>query len=81
MPAGRPRAEVDESTYAGRFAAGLRRRRDKAGLLLADVAREVNVATVTVYQWEAGSRSPRIEDLPALAKALGCSVRALMPAE
>lgn len=80
MP-GRPRVESDGSSYSGRLAIAIRARRDKAKRLPADVAQEMGVALATYYRWESGEAAPRMDDLPALAKALGCSVRSLMPAE
>lgn len=35
----------------------------------------------TWYRWEKGASLPRLDRLPAIAAALACSPRALIPAE
>ena len=75
----RPRKEVDQSTYEGRFAARLKALREKAGLSHEEVAEAVEVDTRTIYYWEAGKTSPQIKYLPFLAEKLGIEVRTLMP--
>jgi transcriptional regulator with XRE-family HTH domain len=80
-PAPKP---IDESRYGGRFAANLRRLRIKAGLTgkqlsAAITAQGFQIEWRTLYGWEAGERTPPFDALPALAAALGVSIRSLFP--
>lgn len=77
--AGRPRGEPDQATFVGRLAAVIRTRRERAKLTPAEVCKRLKIGASTYYRWESGERPPRTEDLPALAAALGCTVRQLMP--
>lgn len=45
-----------------------------AGLTQSDLAAKVGVAQATVAEWERGVYSPGAQKLPALAKALGCTI-------
>lgn len=78
MPKGRPRAEADESTFAGRVAAEIRRRRLAKNLSAEEAAASAAVPVQTWYNWERGRHLP-LDALPAVAKALKCKVRALIP--
>ncbi len=62
------RKEPDASTYAGRFAIRLRQLREKAKLTHEQVADQLGLSTVTVYQWESGISSPKIPMFPNIAK-------------
>ena len=61
----------DKTTYAGRFAARLRELRVAAGLSQAEVAKRLDVKQSTVSLWESGERAPSLNQLPAIAYALG----------
>lgn len=63
-----PKKEPDRTTYSGRFAARLYELRKKAGLSAEQVAEELGVSAMAVYQWEAGSRKLSIELFPEMAK-------------
>ena len=51
----------------------LRRLRKKSGLTQEKLADAVGVSLLTLFRWEKGERSPRIDEIKALAKALGVS--------
>ena len=53
---------------------GLRPRRKAAGLTLEDVAAAVGCTLQAVACWERGATLPTADRLPAIAKALGCSI-------
>jgi len=55
--------------------------RKKAGLTQARLSELAGVATITIQQYELGKRQPRIEQLQAIASALGVGVGQLMPAD
>lgn len=76
----RPAKPQDESTFQGQIGAEIRRRREKAKLSAADAAAAAEVPLPTWYHWEAGRHLP-LERLPAIAAALGCKVRQLIPDE
>lgn len=81
----KPRA-IDESTYAGRFAANLLRLRTKArltGIQAADAISSHGYAIKwrTYFAWEQGEREPPLDALPAIARALRVSIRSLFPPE
>ena len=73
--------EPDITTYAGRFAARLRKLREKAGLTVEELTEVTGIPPGTLYCWEAGYRRPPYETLPTLAKAFGVKVRTLLPDE
>ncbi len=80
-PAPKP---IDEATYGGRFAANLQRLRIKAGLTGKDAAAAITshgFATQwrTYYGWETGERTPPMNAMPAIASAMGVSIRSLFP--
>ena len=56
----------------------MRDARTAAGLSREAVAGMVGKSLSTILRWEAGDTSPTVEDLPALAAALGVSVSALL---
>jgi len=81
---GRPTNPIDESTYAGRFAARLRMLREKAGITGEQMAEEITNAGYdcpkrTYYNWEAGTREPPLNSLPTIAKTLRVQVRTIFP--
>ncbi|MDZ4847799.1 MAG: helix-turn-helix transcriptional regulator [Pirellulaceae bacterium] len=82
-PAAKP---IDESTYSGRFAARLRMLREKTGMSGQQMAEAItdngfNTPTRTYYGWESRGRDAPLDSYPAIAKAMGVSVRALIPAK
>jgi len=70
----RPRKEIDTSTYSGRFAVRLRALRDKTGMTVTELSVEAGIPASTLQTWEIGQKSPTIEKLPSLAKALGVPI-------
>ncbi len=84
--AARPTKPVDDSTYAGRFAARLRQLREKAKKTIDQVVSDMenegySVAARSIYSWERAAHAPPIDAFPALAKALGVKIRNLLPEE
>lgn len=47
--------------------------RTKAGLTQAELAEKCGVSQQTIFSYEIGTKTPRIEVLAALAKALQCT--------
>lgn len=78
--AGRPPKNIEPATFSERVGAGLRRRRERLKLTVDDAAGRAGVAAITWYHFEAG-KDLRLAHLPAVAKALRCKVRALLPDE
>ena len=75
----RPRKEIDASTYLGKFAERLRMLREKKGLSVDQLAKKSGLSDRTLFSWESASYSPNIEQLPALADALGVKIGKLFP--
>jgi transcriptional regulator with XRE-family HTH domain len=75
---GRPPKELDQSTYTNQVAARIRERRVKKKLTVAAAAGKAGVPTATWYQWERAYALP-LDRLPAIAAALGCHPRKLLP--
>lgn len=67
------------STLSEAVGAGIRQRRLKKGLTAEQAAAAAGVPAPTWYHFEAGKLT--IDRLPAIAEALGCSLRSLLPAE
>jgi transcriptional regulator with XRE-family HTH domain len=78
MPRGRLAKEPDTSTFVGQIAAEIRRRREKKKLLVAETAAAAGVPVQTWYHWEQAHSLP-LDRLPAIAAALGCKPRDLVP--
>lgn len=74
----RPPKPSNESTYAGRVAAAIRARRTRKKLSVEAAADRAGMPRPTWYAVESG-RSLTIERLPAIAAALGCQPRQLLP--
>ena len=55
------------------FGERLRALRKKAGLTQEQLADSTGFSLMTIRRWEWGERSPRVEEVKALAKALGVS--------
>ena len=51
----------------------LRRLRKKSGLNQEELAERTGFSIMTIRRWEWGERSPRVDEVKALAKALGVS--------
>ena len=76
--AGRKPKEPDTSTFTGQVAARIRERRLKKKISVEDAAAAAGVSAQAWYHWEKGTHLP-LEALPKAARALGCSVRSLIP--
>ena len=55
--------------------------REHSGMTQAELAKKANIAQSTLSYVEAGSKSPTIDTMAALAEALGVPLRMLMPEE
>lgn len=55
------------------FSNRLRALRKSKGLNQTQLAEKIGVSLLTVFRWEKGERTPRIEEVKALAKALNVS--------
>ena len=75
---GRPPEPIDESSFPGQVGARIRARRTRLKLSVATVAERCGVPPATWYNWEVGRHLP-LDRLPAIAEALGCKVRTLIP--
>lgn len=77
---GRQRRDVDTAQYAGRLAVRIRELREAKRLTVSDFARKLGVSLSTAYAWEANTRDVMPNDLPRIAKVLGCkTVGDMMP--
>ena len=74
----RPAKPQDESTYLGRVGATIRRRREQKHLTVAEASKLADVPAPTWYHWESGGNLS-LDRLPAIAAALGCKKRDLIP--
>ncbi len=52
----------------------IRTRREAMGMTRAELAKRTGVCASLVTRWEAGTRIPATERLPALAQALSCEI-------
>jgi transcriptional regulator with XRE-family HTH domain len=59
-------------SIAERFAANLKRCRQRAGINQAELARRTELDATTVSLFELGKRTPRLDTLVKLTGALGC---------
>lgn len=57
---------------------GFRKAREKAGLTVLQVARQLKTSTVTVYNWENGIYTPEARKLPGIAKLYNCTIDELL---
>ena len=60
------------------FAQRLRELRRQRGLSQTELANAVDVALLTVFRWEKGVRTPRVEEIQKLCDVLGCSESELL---
>jgi len=74
----RPLKQQNETTYSGRVGAIIRRRRLRKKLTVEQAADRAGMPTSTWYHAEAG-RHLTLQRLPAIAEALGCKPRSLLP--
>ncbi len=74
----RPPKDLDQSTFIGQVGARIRARRVRRKLSVEEAAAAAGAAVPSWYHWECGTRL-RLESLPAIAAALGCQPRALLP--
>jgi len=74
----RPSKPVDTSTFTGQIGARIRARRERLKLTVPEAAERTGSNDQTWYSWERGRHLP-LERLPAIAEALSCKVRALIP--
>lgn len=60
---------------------GLREKRLAAGLSQKNLADKLGIVQSAISAWESGEKMPRASQLPALAKALNCSIDELYNGE
>ena len=68
---GPKRIEPNRETYSGRCAIRLRKLRERAGLTIPAAAEKIGVSTKQLYNWESSTYEPKLDVLPAMAKAYG----------
>ena len=51
----------------------------RRGLTQTEVAKKLRRNVSTMHGWSNGSRSPKCDDIPKIAKAIGCRVTDLIP--
>jgi transcriptional regulator with XRE-family HTH domain len=73
-----PAAQGGKGGVSGALAANVRRRREAAGLSLAQLAELAGIAKGTVFAIEAGEANPTVDTVYALAAALGCPMVELL---
>jgi len=56
----------------------LKRIREKQSVTQMELAEKINVPQSTIASWETGRALPRAEKLPAIAKALNCTIDELL---
>lgn len=84
---GRKPIEPDTSTFRGRFAANLRRLRERRYAYQDDFVDALRsngldgATKSTVSGWETGRRIPLIDHWPVIAETLRVRVRSLLPPE
>jgi transcriptional regulator with XRE-family HTH domain len=69
------------TSYGAQLGRHIRALRVAADLSVDDLARRIKRRVNCVYDWEAGTTSPHVDMLPLIAKALGKSVRDILPPE
>lgn len=73
------RRSLDKRKYSHRVAARIRQFREQEGLSVEDLAERVGKSAATIYAWEAGATSPRMDDVPTLLRALKVNVSEFFP--
>jgi transcriptional regulator with XRE-family HTH domain len=66
-------------TLSERVGAQIRHLREARGLSQVVLARQARLGRITVVRIEAGTQDPTLGTLAALARALGVTLRALLP--
>ena len=74
----RPAKPLDESTFIGQIGARIRRQRERQKLTVEEAAAAAEASAPAWYHWEKGKHLA-LDRLPAIAEALGCTVRSLIP--
>mgnify|MGYP000020554983 CR=1 FL=1 len=79
-----PRKEPDMETYSGRLAARIRKLRESTGRTTTEAAERMTklgyeVSDTSFRHWENGTRTPKWDAMPFLAKALKVKVREVIP--
>ena len=74
----RPLEPIDTAGFAGQIGARIRARRLKLRLSVEDCAGRAGAPVPTWYNWETG-RHLALDRLPAIAEALNCRPRTLLP--
>ena len=59
----------------------LKKIREARNITQMELAAKIEVPQSTIASWETGRAFPRAEKLPAIAKALGCTIDELLDAE
>lgn len=59
----------------------IRKRREMLGIRQEDLANKLGVDRSAVGKWETGENNPRFDVLPALARALDCTIDELFADE
>lgn len=65
-------------THLDLFAARLRAHREELGLTVTELAASLGLSAGTVHRWEAGTATPPLPRLLALAELLGCHLSDLV---
>jgi len=73
----RPASQIDQTTFAGKVSAEIRRRRLRQFDRVEDAAAAAGVKVKAWYHWETGR--PTLDCLEAVSRALKCSPRLLVP--
>ena len=59
----------------------LKKIREARNITQMELAAKIDVPQSTIASWETGRAFPRAEKLPAIAKALGCTIDELLDTE
>ena len=59
----------------------LKKIREARNITQMELAAKIEVPQSTIASWETGRALPRADKLPAIAKALGCTIDELLDAE
>lgn len=74
----RPLKDIDETDLPGQVGANIRARRLKLKLSVDEAAKRAGVSKPGWYHWEKGETLP-LARLRDIARALGCTMRSLLP--
>ena len=59
----------------------IKKLRERSGMTQLELAKRMGVEQNTISQWENGTRFPRADKLPQLARLLGCTIDELFEKE